>query len=973
MTWGTTTAGFLETVLPKAGTKCVGILAKGRFTNLWGVDAAWADAAAARVDAREADTYYALAGFNDEHKRKQINVVAVRSLWLDIDTQENKPKETYVDRREAAQKVIQFSDEVGMPRPTLVSSGFGLHVYWPTTEDMTGGQWKALAEQLKAACLKWGLAVDPSRTTDEASVLRVPGTRNHKTPAKRQVKIAQWGDVADVALIRQALDAYVGVVEPDFLADRPEHIPAGDNAALSHGGFGTDPSSAHVIAERCGVMRLVRDTRGNVDEPTWYGALAVLTRTEEAPAICHEWSDGHPQYSAAATDAKLAQAEGFGPTTCERFRLLQPDICGACPHAVKSPIVLGRGAGAASAPSTMPVSAEVTEKFDIKDVTLPDGYKWFEGQLCALVRVPPAKGDPEGAWGHRWEPFSSVKFYPIARVRSHDDRYTMLINVEKKGRVTRNAQFIMSNSTISAGGDGLARELGDREIAVSPAERPLVQKYLQDWMKKLRTDYDESPAVTQFGWSGDGFVIGETFITPTGTRAAVLSGATAAMTHWVEPAGTLDAWVTAVNGIYAAPGLDPDYVAPQQFSILVAFAAPLHKLFGSDGGVTVYAYSPDTGYGKTTMQSVGTSAWGRPEDLMLQKEGYTANGLTQRLGALQHLPIQVDELTNSTAAQASQMVYGISGGLGKLRLDSKGQPLPTQPWSTILSSCGNRSLGEILGAARANTEAEMARVWEFGLTRKSPMSVNEALAAFLPLKTNYGHAGRVYMDYVVKNREKVQGLLMRTRHAFNEQMGIAQGERYWSALHACVLTAGAICKKLGLLDFDTANITRWIALELINNRNALRGQATSPEDLFAEMLGDMWPGVLVTMGEGDLTAGTPARVEKHPHGPVIGRSIVDAGGSSELLLISRRHIRDWCDKRGTSMREMFNALVGHGWVQPDTRRLSLGKGTTEYGGVAGATEVWWVKMAQVRNASLSSTPLTARAQMVASVTQLKQA
>lgn len=973
MTWGTTTAGFLETILPKAGAKCVGVIAADRFNNLWGPDAAWVDLAASRVDARDSNAYFAMAGYDGDKKRKQVNVVAVRSLWLDIDTQENKPKERYTSRAEAVVQVMLFAREVGLPKPTLVSSGYGLHVYWPFTEDVSGGQWKAMAGQLKQACLKWGLAVDPSRTTDEASVLRVPGTRNHKRGETRRVKVAQWGDVADVALVRRALDAYVGPPEVDILADRPDHIPAGDNAALAHSGFGSDPSSAHVIAERCGVIKLVRDTRGDVDEPTWYAALAVLNKTDEAPDICHEWSAGDARYSQAATNAKLAQLESIGPATCDRFRLLQPAICSMCPHSVKSPIVLGRPDGAAAAPTTMAAPAEVVAKFDITKVTLPEGYRIVDGHLCTLVRVPPAKGDPDAPWGVRWDPFSSVLFYPVARVRSFDDRYTMLINVEKKGRVNRNAQFIMSNSTVSGGGDALARELGDREIAVSPAERPLVQKYLQDWMKKLRTDFDESPSVTQFGWSGDGFVIGETFITPTGSRSAVLSGATAAMTSWVEPAGTLDAWVKAVNHIYAAPGLDPDYVAPQQFSILVAFAAPLHKLFGSDGGVTVYAYSPDTGYGKTAMQSVGSSAWGKPELLMLQKEGYTANGLTQRLGALQHLPIQVDELTNSTSTQASQMVYGISGGLGKLRLDSRGQPLQTQPWSTILSACGNRSLGEILGAARANTEAEMARVWEFGLTRKSPMSVNEALAAFLPLKSNYGHAGRAYMEYVVKNRDKVQDLLQRTRLAFNEQMGITQGERYWSALHACVLTAGAICKKLGLLDFDTANITRWIAIELLNNRAALCGQSTSPEDLFAEMLGDMWPGVLVTMGEGDLLHGTPARVEKHPHGPVIGRSIVDAGGSSEVLLISRRYVRDWCDKRGTSMREMFNALVRHGWVQPDTRRISLGKGTTEYGGVAGATEVWWVKMAQVRDASLTATPITGKAMMVASATQLKKA
>jgi hypothetical protein len=67
----------------------------------------------------------------------------------------------------------------------VVESGHGMHVYWPFKEAISPAKWQRYAEGLKAACVVHGLKADPARTADCASVLRPPGTHNHKDDRPR--------------------------------------------------------------------------------------------------------------------------------------------------------------------------------------------------------------------------------------------------------------------------------------------------------------------------------------------------------------------------------------------------------------------------------------------------------------------------------------------------------------------------------------------------------------------------------------------------------------------------------------------------------------------------------------------------------------------------------------------------------------------------------------------------------------------
>jgi hypothetical protein len=61
-----------------------------------------------------------------------------------------------------------------------VSSGTGLHVYWPLTHTLDPETWKRHAEGLKRLCVEYGMFADPARTADISSVLRTRETFNRK-------------------------------------------------------------------------------------------------------------------------------------------------------------------------------------------------------------------------------------------------------------------------------------------------------------------------------------------------------------------------------------------------------------------------------------------------------------------------------------------------------------------------------------------------------------------------------------------------------------------------------------------------------------------------------------------------------------------------------------------------------------------------------------------------------------------------
>ena len=956
---------FLDTVLPSQGARCLGVIQRGMFSNSFGGTNEWAANGVKRMTALGVDVYFGCSSFGADKRRTQDNVAFVRSFWIDIDTQESKPKETYANRKVAVTELTRFCEEIGLPQPMLVSSGYGLHCYWPCQEDMDSATWKETATLLKQACKVWGLAADPTRTADEASVLRPIGSSNFKNGKERPVKLLRTCQPVDRNAFHARLHVYLK--QEDQLPSAPAHVAASQN-------INSDlmvqkeykPSSAHRIAKHCAVIHHMRETKGDVDQPTWYGGIGVLAFTEEGDSVCHEWSSGHDDYSASQTDAKIVQARRYAPTTCERLSEFQPALCGSCPHMgkIKSPIALGVED---REPQYIPdETGEVPDLPHMFVPAMPDGFGWGEIETAKepmLYReVYKKSDDPEATsdWVMERQPFADILFYPTTRISEQlgakDKSYKMSITINRKqgGQV----DFVVDNGVVAAGGSELVTEMGRREIMVD--NNVSLQLYLKAWARRLRDEYNEVRQISQFGWVDDSFALGELMITPKGHTKTLLCKNAPKAAKPLHSQGDLALWKHAIDKLLNVPGLEA-----QQFCFLSSLAAPLYHMIEKAGGIVVYAGTSDSSYGKSTACKAGLTIWGNGMSGMVMGR-FTTNGLYEHLGVRCNLPVVIDEMTNCENRFASDLVYEVSNGEGKVRLNADSIIKETAEWSTIVIGNGNNLLSEKIAANRPNAQGELVRLWEFIPTNKPDMDPNEFLKLETMLKENFGLVGPVFAEYLVKNYDAVKARIDAKLQEVNHTFKMQSQERFWAKLFALVLVALDLGRELEFIDFDVKNMRQWIETELSKSRGVITQSTADPLEQFGRMLTDLQAGILVTEGRGMLSKGESARCLAEPRGnsPLVGRYIYPTDrNTKEVLILSVAAARDWATKHGTPLRDIIGALASQGVLVDKPSRMKLGQGVAKYAGSSPSVSCWELDALRL-NDILGDSPLATKLSVV---------
>ena len=215
---------FLNTVLPQGGVYCVVALQKGKaqqtfLSTLEEVDH-WAEA----QPPQGKDTYFSPASYNEKAGRFAKNTKGFRSLYIDLDIGKGTDFLTQYDGLIALKN---FSGALQLPTPTIVSSGYGLHIYWTFCEAVGYDTWKPLAVALVERMMSEGFKVkDKGLTTDAVRILRLPDTTNFKGGLEADVTVLKLSPSKPIELFKALLNT------GDVLSPKPETISA--NIVLSN-------------------------------------------------------------------------------------------------------------------------------------------------------------------------------------------------------------------------------------------------------------------------------------------------------------------------------------------------------------------------------------------------------------------------------------------------------------------------------------------------------------------------------------------------------------------------------------------------------------------------------------------------------------------------------------------------------------------------------------------------------------------
>jgi len=174
------------------------------------------------------DSYFACAEYIDANSRTAANAYGAGAFWMDFDCGEDKAAngKGYINPEAAIEALNKFCEVEGLPKPThIASSGGGIHAYWSLSYSIVREVWQEFARKLKKLTSANGLLVDDARTADIASVLRIPGTYNHKYKPPRLVTL--------ISSEEQPIDSSVMLGAIDHAAN--QLVKAGGNTKAEGG------------------------------------------------------------------------------------------------------------------------------------------------------------------------------------------------------------------------------------------------------------------------------------------------------------------------------------------------------------------------------------------------------------------------------------------------------------------------------------------------------------------------------------------------------------------------------------------------------------------------------------------------------------------------------------------------------------------------------------------------------------------
>lgn len=899
---------YLEAVLPPSGLRVIAHKPPGwknGFKHTFVATNEEVIQETARLDKAGIQSWLALATYADpEEGRTQVNTVALQCLWIDADFK------NYDSPQAAAVDLAKMNAVVGEPSLT-VQSGGGLHTYWVLRSALPTSQWKPLADAFQAAWQALGIKADPI-SGDAARVLRMPGTHNRKAEygEPREVVLESFQDITyDAASLAKKLGA-AKAKAPAAIIPSGIVVPAGLYDANDDLGAGLErrPSFIKPLVQKCRQMQLAFANQATQSEPVWYSVIQLARHLEDGRKVAHVFSNKHPDYSAENTEAKLAQLEskGVGPTTCARFRTVNPTGCEGCQFKVTSPIQLGYKEIENVEPTVVVVEHTVTEAGEVAiieriekpSVSIPAGFK-YDGH--ALYKR--SLDQETGMWKEEmvFDGFLCPERLVTSSRNNHATEVQMY--VQSKGQEPKH--ITIPGKSLSEAKD-LSRELTGKGVFFMTSQARNILEMVQRMVQEVQATRRDSAVADQMGWQDDGtFVVGST-----GYRAAQgpqydlpVPASTKSVARNYEPAGSLDEWKATAN-IYNRQGAEA-----YQFALVYGAAGvflPMAKL----SGVVLSLYSQSAGRGKSTAGYAALSWWGNPNGLKSQSKD-TNNALFNKASRHKNLPILMDEITDKANHELEDLVYFMTQGREKERLTSESVARPILPeWALPVISTSNNSIRSKLQSRRGDAQGLFARIIEVSMDL--PFAQELGYTDRMKLRTgfieNYGHAGPTLAKYVAENRVQCARVMDALTVKLDAAVEGDSAYRFWVASCAAALTVATAARQLGLLNYDLGALLRWTCDVLRAQRVDAVTNLAKADDILAQFLETNANRILVSyMRTIGVNATAPAVwPEEGVHGSqLVGRAeLIDRS-----LYVSQPAFMRFCHEAGYDVSSFVRNAV----------------------------------------------------------------
>ena len=817
---------FLSAVLPREGSGyyCIAELTTPKKQHVFVDTLEAAFEAAASFSAKNYDVYFATSTFAEKGSREAKNAQATRSLFIDIDCGPNK---AYATKEAATSALSTLCNTTKLPPPIVVSSGNGVHAYWPFKDEISPREAATLASVFKSVVVGVGtgpvpnlvseqhndgsgsgsipeptvrqpkLAIDATVTGDASRVLRVPGTNNWKDRGNpKPVEILSIGETVEFNAILETLRGLLPEKERGVdelfahIAAPASNVPASMVQLVQRANSEVKFSSLVKLGEAgCGqVNHYLANASDDGMEPLWRGLLSLAKYCVDADTAAVKLSALHP-YSSERTEQKLAEIKG--PYPCHKFNSENPGICGKCPHfaKIKNPLALVREVKTETEEKVISFVEEATAATDtpvVQEILRHPAPTGFE--FGAEGGIYEAKEVTEGGVRRFTKTIVLPYDFFLLGILNNERTHTVYFTCSRGGLL--NTVTVPQKSVVSR--DETIKALADQNIVAANSQDAALHRYIRGCVEYASFNREAIKVPSRCGWQDDdSFVFdGRVFTAKEEARFPMpgLENVFKAST----PTGSLDKWRDIINMFTRRE--DHEILAMS----LIGFGAPLMRFTGLYG-MTFHLGSTESGTGKTLAIELAASVWGDPVKSRTTVDTSSIATLN-RLGLLGTLPLCTDEITAKNRSDFEWLpgfLFSVTEGHGKERMESGAnrERINTTYWqSLVLLSSNTHVMDYLTGARKHSSEGEIRRVLELKLNKQMQLSPEE-VATIKSLRYNFATAGERYARWLVKNKDKAREVVQQIYDALYTDFKATNDERFWMSGIAAAVAGGVLAGK----------------------------------------------------------------------------------------------------------------------------------------------------------------------------------
>jgi len=847
------------------------------------------------------DIYFALSTFEKSGKRTAENARFIRSLFIDMDG--------YASKKEAALALDGFLAKTGIDllgSPYIVSSGGGLHCYWPFTEDVEVGEWKPIAENFKRLCKQEALRIDMTVTADAARVLRVPETFNNKAKyaTPRPVRILAEGDTFDFNDLANHIESQL-VSLPALPRQHNALALPGQRPDVPH-----TPTTVKLFENSitlfkniykktkdgtgCDQLRYYAENAAEDGvEPMWRGWLSIAQKCQDGEKAAVWLSDLHP-YPHERMHQKLAEIKG--PYPCTKFDSENPGICDGCPHwgKITNPLALGRETAVVTAETTIELPA--VEGQEAKQLMRPEAPRGYAYGVRGGVFMEKEDTDANGQVTKRQIMLLPYDMFPVD-ILNHNGEHLVHMLAVRDYKV----QAISFPQKAVVSKDETVKALAQQNVLATfgSGNDKNLYDYVRACVEKMSSEKKPIEVPDHCGWQpNDTYVWGGKIYSPNKEPIEVPMPGLENITMNAKPTGTMENWRRFIDLLVRRKLWDHLAI------ILVGAGSPLMRFTGLHG-LTFHCASTDSGTGKSLALEGAASIWGHPTHYRTGA-GTSAVAMQQRLGLLHSNPLITDEITSRNREGFEwfpAFLLSMTEGRGKERMESGAnkERLNLSTWAAMaIMSSNTHVVDNLTGARKHASEGELRRVIEYLMDDKLYWDADE-IEIIKALSNNYAVAGDVLVQYMVDNFEMVKTLVPQTVRQMYTEYKAPNDERFWMAGVGCAIAAGILMNRehAGIAEFPLVEIIESFRKRINHQRGSIKGSYRNAEDVLNAFVQEYQgkfvvvrfgekAGPLAHLGDGSMVDKNTTRAE------VMGRVEHGVTAGHVDFFIEERMLKSFC-------------------------------------------------------------------------------